>query len=151
MRFVNLLLLVLLVFPRIVSAQSAGPEVTLRTLAESQRAMEMRKFQQSLRAEGVVSSVPEPAPKLSAAEPPRLIEKVREVSEPRSQFNVMSIFGPIDNLTVEFSTQDGRAGYLRKGDVFLGQVVVEVRGDGLFLQGGNSGAKRFVKLGDSLR
>lgn len=151
MRFANLIFLIVLVFPQILAAQSTGPAVTLRTLAESQRATEMRKFQESLRAEGVVSSVPEPAPKLSAAEPPRLIEKVREVAELKSHFNVMSIFGPIDNLTAEFSTQDGRAGYLRKGDVFLGQLVVEVRGDGLFLQGGSSGAKRFVKLGESLR
>ncbi|HEX4879666.1 MAG TPA: hypothetical protein VFV39_07475 [Limnobacter sp.] len=129
-------------------------EVTVRDLANRQRAAELKKFEDSLRSgqqgEEPVAVRAGGAP--ADARPAPRTEKPREVTVAKVDvYKVMSIFGPSENLTAEFSTPDGKAGYLRRGDVFLGQEVFDVRPDGVLLKTPGAATPRFVKPGDSLK
>lgn len=126
-----------------VVTQVAHAEVTLRDLTDRQRAVELKKYEESLRG----------SPAMGAPSSPPVQKEIPQAdkSAPSVGFLLMSIFGPSSNLNAEFLTPDGKTGFLRRGDVFLGQHVVDVRPDGVLLQNKNGSTGRFVKPGESLK
>lgn len=150
MRFGDFIRCAVFVFAPLMTVQAAWADVTLKDLADRQRAAELKKFEDSLKARDTGSASANTANNIDAAPRKQLqAEKPREAQLPI--FKVMSIFGPSDNLTAEFSTPDGKAGYLRRGDIFLGQRVTDVRADGVVLQSQGANPTRLVKPGDSLK